>query len=287
MNLRSFFSNNLYNISILVHKHDSLLSRSQTIFNFLRLTFNYILFNRILGMKNKQVKLFDHEIKYSSYDPLLWMFTEIFVEEQYYFRPETNKPVIIDCGSNVGMSLLYFKLAYPECKITSFEPDKNTYELLVQNVSGNGFKDIKTNQCAVGGTAGEIEFYVDSNQQSAVWMSKFQSASSNKEREMQSMTVNSVVLSDIVAEPVDLLKLDIEGAEFEVIDELNTQSKLALIKQIVIECHIYDKGWISEFSRMLKVLESNGFSCSMTNASGPISSRTSDRWRFMLYAWRP
>ncbi len=60
---------------------------------------------------------------------------EIFVEEVYRFQSDTNTPLIIDCGSNIGLSIIYFKRLFPEAKIIGFEPDNEIFKILENNIN--------------------------------------------------------------------------------------------------------------------------------------------------------
>jgi len=55
---------------------------------------------------------------------------EIFEKEIYKIKFATNNPLVIDCGANIGLSVLYFKHIAPHAKIISVEPDTVNYNLL-------------------------------------------------------------------------------------------------------------------------------------------------------------
>ena len=67
------------------------------------------------------------------------------------------------------------------------------------------------------------------------------------------------MLSNYIDEPIDLLKMDIEGAEFAVIEELDKHNKLKFIKNIVMEFHPWAGKNYNNFAKMLHLLEKNGF----------------------------
>ncbi|HJS54352.1 MAG TPA: hypothetical protein VJ765_07410, partial [Chitinophagaceae bacterium] len=58
-------------------------------------------------------------------DSLLFVagYEEIFKRENYKVAFSNNKPFIIDCGSSIRLSIIYFKTSYPQSKIIAFEPD--------------------------------------------------------------------------------------------------------------------------------------------------------------------
>ena len=55
---------------------------------------------------------------------------EIFRKGAYLFHTDKKQPLILDCGSNIGMSILFFKMLYPGARIIGFEPDPDTFEIL-------------------------------------------------------------------------------------------------------------------------------------------------------------
>lgn len=60
-----------------------------------------------------------------------------FVRGVYRFTATRPDPVIIDGGSNMGVSILAFKQHYPQARITGFEPDPAIYKLLQENLQRN------------------------------------------------------------------------------------------------------------------------------------------------------
>jgi hypothetical protein len=62
------------------------------------------------------------------------LYREIFVRQYYYFRANTDHPVIFDCGANLGMATLFFKWLYPKSRVEAFEPDPGTFAVLQKNV---------------------------------------------------------------------------------------------------------------------------------------------------------
>src|SRR5688572_17057445 len=71
--------------------------------------------------KKKEKTIFNgHEISFLSPFWFLHSVDEIFVEEVYKFKAESDHPVILDCGANIGLSLVYFKKLYPNAHIIAF-----------------------------------------------------------------------------------------------------------------------------------------------------------------------
>jgi hypothetical protein len=67
--------------------------------------------SRIFRKKNKQVKTSFYNYKFGGYDysTISYLFSEVFIASEYYFQSATAEPLIIDCGSNIGMSILIFQ----------------------------------------------------------------------------------------------------------------------------------------------------------------------------------
>ncbi len=59
-------------------------------------------------------------------------FDEIITQEIYRFKADTDAPLILDCGANIGLSALYFQRLYPKARIMAFEPDTHNFELLTK-----------------------------------------------------------------------------------------------------------------------------------------------------------
>ena len=58
---------------------------------------------------------------------------EIFIDEVYAFDCPIPHPTIIDCGSNVGVSIAYFKILYPQAHVIGFEADPEIFAYLNHN----------------------------------------------------------------------------------------------------------------------------------------------------------
>jgi FkbM family methyltransferase len=180
---------------------------------------------------------------------------DIFLAREYEFAlPAGDAPSIIDCGSNIGVSILFFKKLLPRARIIGFEPDKKTFELLSRNVAENGLSDVSLYNAALSSRSGEATFFGDSESPESLRMSLVRERNAGKARQ-----VPCVVLSSFVQGPVDLLKMDIEGAEMEVMQELAASGAMKNVKAMVMEYHhhIRPEDCLSE---MLHLLEEHSFS---------------------------
>ncbi|HRG58451.1 MAG TPA: FkbM family methyltransferase [Bacteroidia bacterium] len=173
-------------------------------------------------------------------------FESIFIDQIYKFNSNTKSPIIIDCGANMGTSVLYFKWLYPESKITAFEPDQLIFEILNHNISSNKL--------------GHVELI-----NKAVWISNQDMFFNSNEAQSGKLTqdernkrVSCVHLKNFLQnfKHIDFLKLDIEGAELPVLQDIS--SELHRIEHIFIEYHsVIEQP--QKLSHLLAILEQAGF----------------------------
>lgn len=180
-------------------------------------------------------------------------FVEIFIEQPYAHRGPLH--TIIDCGSNIGMSMLYFVWLHPEADITCFEPNEESLRYLRMNVAENGLARVKIVPSAVGGNDGMVTFYHEAEVLAST------GATMHPGRAIQSVATEVPVcrLSTHIRGRVDLLKLDVEGAEGDVIDELAQSGALGQVSVICVEYHHDIIGVGYPLVRMRAVLDGQGF----------------------------
>jgi FkbM family methyltransferase len=182
-------------------------------------------------------------------------FQEIFIARQYAFSTERPDPTIVDCGGNIGLSAIWFKLTYPRCRLTVFEADPDLAALSRQNLARAGFDDVQV-RCAAVWIANETVTFRKNGDDSGRIASD------------GSFTCAAVDLSECLPERVDLLKLDIEGAEFPVLDRLCDTGAIRRVQNLVCEFHVWrDK--TDDLLRTLARLRASDMRLSMTAAAVP------------------
>jgi FkbM family methyltransferase len=222
---------------------------------YIKLQLSQQLFCDIFRIRKNKEAIFGFEIVFSNYSDLLRLYLEIFLKESYYFMSESKEPLIIDCGANIGISVLYFKMLFPASKVIGFEPDENNFALLKTNIINNKLKGITLINKAVYNHEGVIDFFRNQDSLDSVTMTtvrgRFKEAFCGK--------VECVVLSEFIQQEVELLKLDIEGAEVLVLEELAKKGKLKLVKNIIIEYHHHAMPTTDSLSGLFLLLENNNF----------------------------
>lgn len=152
---------------------------------------------------------------------------EIFVDEVYRFDSRNEQPRIIDCGANIGLSVLYFKELYPNAKIIAFEPDAAMFDLLQKNIAERRLSDVEILNRAVWLDDSVLSFEVEGALGGKV-------ADGNGKGGKQ-IEVRGARLRDLLVQHVDFLKIDIEGAEYLVLDDC--KDRLRNVENLFIEYH--------------------------------------------------
>lgn len=138
---------------------------------------------------------------------------------EYYVPPALNPKVILDIGSNIGASILYFHKRFPDAKIFGFEPHPNTFRVLQKNVEG--LPGVAVFNYGLGAMNQRITARADQ-----VNFGAFNTRGEFKGRGYPDAPVECEVrrLDDVLRElgiaHVDLIKIDCEGAEADVFSTL-------------------------------------------------------------------
>ncbi len=185
----------------------------------------------------------------------LWtLLHEILLNEDYYFACDSECPTIVDGGTHMGMAIYYFKSLYPHARITAFEPHPALRAIAEENKSRNGWDDVEILPLALAAARGEATFHVSENWSMAGSLVERRAGLGD---EVSTVSVNCVPLSDYLREPVDFLKLDIEGAEWEVLEEASPW--LPNVGQMFCEFHQGGGLGSERLARILALLETAEF----------------------------
>jgi FkbM family methyltransferase len=226
-----------------------------------------------------QARILDFEVAAFSLKNLALLFREMFVDLDYFFEAPNRAPFILDCGSNIGMSVLFFKALYPVATIIGFEPATATFDLLQRNVCRNELRDVVVHQCALGHDESMVDFFESPEPGSLTASTNVLRSADNRR------TVRQARLSSFIDRSVDFLKLDVEGAEWGVIDDLIETGRLSQIAQMSIEYHHHIEPSDDRLSEFLRRLECNGFGYQMRAYLASRGCR-GDFQNVLIYAYR-
>lgn len=173
-------------------------------------------------------------------------FRQIFEDQIYRFSSSTDRPYILDCGANIGLSVIYFKRRYPQSSIVAFEPDKAIFDILRRNVRSFGYDDIEIVNRAVWNSETELNFTSDGADGGRLSIPN----------DKPNHAVKTVRLRDYLDQKIDFLKLDIEGAETEVLSDCADQ--LSNVERLFVEYHSFD-GQPQTLHIVTEVLAQAGF----------------------------
>jgi FkbM family methyltransferase len=253
---------------------------------YLKFTFRLFALPFIPTGRISQERVVGADMRVLDYGTFLTLIAEIFFRRIYYFVSKSPSPFILDAGSNIGMSILFFKHVYPQCRVIGFEPDLQTFEILEGNVQRNHWEHVQVFNKAVHVREEEIDFYTDANRAGSGKMSALKERFAGSDcLSVRRQTVQTIQLSRFVVEEVDLLKMDIEGLEVAVIQELADANKLKLIKQMFVEYHHHLNPHEDRLSQVLRILEENGFGYQLSSeANTPFTRDTVQP--ILIYAYQ-
>lgn len=174
---------------------------------------------------------------------------EIFTKDTYYFESDSPTPRIIDAGAHIGLATLYFKKLYPEAVITAIEPNPISFSLLEQNIFENQLSSIDTHQCALGESQGETTYYRDKTKNQWHSTGGFIEGAWTNQQESESLPVTTHALAEFITEPIDFLKMDIEGAEQATLAAAG--DSLKMVKELIVEFHPHRNQSLEDMLRVL------------------------------------
>lgn len=190
------------------------------------------------------ISIYGNKVYYLHPPEVIYSLKEFYVNDIYKTNFNTQNPYIIDCGANIGFSILKFKLQYPNAKILAFEPDEKNYELLQKNTQQ--FSNITLENKAVWNENTTLQFN----------MIGTQGSSSFGEGRENYKSVSAVKLKPYLQEKVDFLKIDIEGAEYEVL--MDCKEELKNVEKLFVEYHgIFEDQY--KFYDIIDVLKNIGY----------------------------
>jgi len=184
------------------------------------------------------------------------VFNQIFLMDEYQplvlaiKKHNIEISTIIDLGANIGLSTIYFNNAFENAKIYAIEPDNGNFKQLHLNIR-NKHNILAENVAIWTKKIDLIENSENPFRGGGNWAKTFIPA----RKEINGSKISGVTLGDLIIKynlkTIDLLKIDIEGAERYIFDEENNLDFLAHTKVIAIEIH-YEFNIRSNIYKILK-----------------------------------
>ena len=147
-------------------------------------------------------------------------------------NPTSNVDIrtIIDLGANIGMETLRFSKMYPMARVIAVEVESRNFELLNKNTAN--IPQIKTLNAAIWSKKAQLKLEPGNELDGQDWRVK--EVDSGENFDFIGMPLMEILHSFNIAS-VDILKVDIEGAERELFNE-DCREWINLIKCLIIEC---------------------------------------------------
>ncbi len=223
-----------------------------------------------------------------------YIYDEIFQQGCYSGLQLPDSPLVFDVGGNIGMFVLFIKDKYPGAEVISFEPMPDSIELFGKNMELHGLDDVTLHRTALGSKPEEgVTFsffpmlpanstrYPEIKEQPKAQMAQMSDrALADQMYFAQEVTVDVERLAAYLPEDrdIDLLKVDVEGAEADVLLGIDA-AQWPRIRQAVVEVADLD----DQLERVCGILRSNGFE--VTPQQAPLTD-AEDHY-YMVHAVRP
>lgn len=191
----------------------------------------------------------------------------IFAENTYEFKSNTDAPVIVDCGTNLGLLPIYYSQTYPKARIVAFEADPIKAQIAQDNFQAAKLTNTRLINKAVWIDEGTVPFECHTNI-----------------GEKATISVPTVRLSEFIGnQTIDLLRLNLGGAEFHVIKD--SLAALTNVRHLVAEVHQLP-GQTPHLADLLCLLRTLNFQCHLLEHWQDDADKTNQIKGVTLFAWR-
>jgi len=212
---------------------------------------------------------------------ILW--TTWAVKDYAVLPKDIPNPTIIDIGSHIGISVLYFKHRHPGAKIICYEPNPDTFKLLEENT--HGLENVELVNSAAHDFTGHTKLR----------LGEFAWSDSLVDKKLTSAVDVSVIsASEICRQHVDLLKVDAEGSEYAIVRDLDNTGNIANVDHFVLEFHGKINGK-HHLNQILEIFRKNGLKYTVghdirilkADEREILQTKSSKYEYLVINAWRP
>jgi FkbM family methyltransferase len=184
------------------------------------------------------------------------VFNEIFKLKEYRSADDViqnAKHPIVDVGAHAGFFSMYCRSLNKKVKIFAVEPEPNNLKLLKRHLAENKISGVKVIPGALAGETGERELLI------------FKDSHNHRLAEDEGdIKVKAFAFADFCKQnkikKISLLKMDIEGGEYEVFDSMS-EKDFAVVNYVILEYHSISNKLVSRLSykQIEEKLRENGF----------------------------
>jgi FkbM family methyltransferase len=164
-------------------------------------------------------------------------------------------PVLVDIGAHIGGWTIYMSRRFPDARVVAFEPVGATFALLEENIRRNQLTGVTAFNVALAPRAGSLKLWFDSER------SAYSAANPRlMHRHGAYLPVRALTLSDCLQRAgvthIDVLKCDIEGAEFSLLPSL-APKLLKTVANVALEYHLFDRN--HRLATLIDFFDRHGF----------------------------
>jgi FkbM family methyltransferase len=159
--------------------------------------------------------------------------TDYDIAWQIYWRGDYEAPQplcdvrkVVDLGANVGYSCIYWCNKYPDCRVTALEPHPAHVEIMKDNLARNGLLNRVNVVAAAAGANERSSYLTDARTSSTV---------TDQASDFEIRVLDIFRQSEFAGETIDILKIDIEGGEYELL--FDPRFRNLNVRVLVIEWH--------------------------------------------------
>jgi FkbM family methyltransferase len=203
---------------------------------------------RLPGMQPTTTKIFGRSFDVLDGRSFAHLYDIFFRKQLYRFKAATDSPYIIDCGANTGVSVTWWKTQYPNARVLAFEADPEIFRVLESNCGH--FDNVQLINSAVWNKDGELAFAASGGESGHV--AEISTRDSDPIRMVPCIRLRSL----LIEERCNFLKMDIEGAEVEIIRDC--ADALTNVDRAFIEYHSL-VGRPQLLGETISILEAAGF----------------------------
>ena len=188
----------------------------------------------------------------------VWSVKETFLDAFYtkYGVPIQDGWTVIDIGAGIGDFSVYAAYGKPKTTIYAYEPFIDSYELLNENLRLNNIKNVNPFQIAIWSADGNLLLDDSSGEPLQITSNKTNLVGESLQKNIVQSKSLIAILDEHALEKVDLIKLDCEGAEYDVLMQAPS-AVFDKIKRITMEYHDLDAE--HSHQQLIPFLEDQGY----------------------------
>ena len=157
-------------------------------------------------------------------------FYQVFSLEHYKIEFHNKPKYILDLGANIGLASIYFKKLFPDATIIALEPDVSNFKMLLKNTQR--YSGIHCIQCGIWNKNVRLEVM---NIGKGDWAYMTKEAEHAHDGSVSGITVDELMTKFDIPY-IDILKMDIEGAEKEIF-EIGYSRWMPKVRTLIVELH--------------------------------------------------